>query len=92
MSAVSDALDIIGALCTAEQVAKATRGLSVAEYVKAFNLGARSGDTDLEARLERYLGRAARSAGEQGAWLDGNTFFDELAEDHLLDRLESPEA
>lgn len=68
-----------------------TRGLTVRAYKAAFNAGARSGrkhpDLDLDERLALYT-RYPKSPEQEHAWLDGNTYFDTSAAEHLKAREE----
>ena len=76
---------------TAEQIATGTRGLSVAAYAKAYSAGANPRDeSDLDDRLDRYLARGVKTDAHEQAFLDGNTYRDELPEAHLRERIENP--
>lgn len=76
---------------TPEQIAGVTRGLSVADFARAFNAGwnslYRNIDTDLDARLGRYLNRSPKTPAQEGAWLDGNTWGDLHAEEFIRERI-----
>lgn len=65
----------------------AKRGLTTARYINRFNAGARSyssfPDLDLDERLYRYK---FKSDAEEQAFLDGNTYGDEDAEEFLARR------
>ena len=63
---------------TAEQISAATRGLSVAGYVRCYNAGARGdSDIDLGDRVHRYMSRGVKTAGHEQAYLVGNSYVDD---------------
>lgn len=73
-------------------IGEATRGLTLAQYARAFDAGAsRDTELDLDDALARYMSRGQKSDAPEHAWLDGNTWNDEAPEDHLRSKLTNPE-
>lgn len=73
-------------------IGEATRGLTLAQYARAFDAGAsRDTELDLDLALLTYMRRGEKTSAHEHAWLDGNTWNDEAPEEHLRNKLTHPE-
>lgn len=60
--------------------------LTPAEYVRAWKSGANYSDDDLEDRVHRYMSRGTKNRAHRAAYLDGNTYGDDMTPYDALTR------